>query len=84
MSRAEKFEDEKRRIIESAFSKKEADGSGIEAYDRLVSSDRRKRKEHLLTVVLLLSLRIIHYPHPHSRRLRVSLYPSAATVAASK
>ena len=29
ISRAEKFEDEKRRIIESAFSKKEPDGSGI-------------------------------------------------------
>ncbi|KAL8726849.1 MAG: hypothetical protein Q9166_006465 [cf. Caloplaca sp. 2 TL-2023] len=28
MSRAEKFEDEKRRIIESCFSKKDADGSG--------------------------------------------------------
>ena len=28
MSRAEIFEDEKRRIIESCFSKKEADGSG--------------------------------------------------------
>ena len=28
MSRAEKFEDEKRRIIDSAFSKKEPDGSG--------------------------------------------------------
>ena len=28
MSRAEMFEDEKRRIIESCFGKKEADGSG--------------------------------------------------------
>ena len=28
MSRAEKFEDEKRRIIESCFSKRDADGSG--------------------------------------------------------
>lgn len=29
MSRAEKFEDEKRRIIESCFGKKEPDGSGM-------------------------------------------------------
>lgn len=28
MSRAETFEDEKKRIIESSFAKKEADGSG--------------------------------------------------------
>jgi exocyst complex component 1 len=28
MSRAEKFEDEKRRFIESCFSKKDNDGSG--------------------------------------------------------
>ena len=34
MSRAEKFEDEKRRIVESAFSKKEPDGSGIKFHDR--------------------------------------------------
>lgn len=29
MTRAEKFEDEKRRIIESCFGKKEADGTGM-------------------------------------------------------
>jgi hypothetical protein len=29
MSRAEQFEDEKRRIIESCFSKKDIDGSGM-------------------------------------------------------
>lgn len=29
MTRAEKFEDEKRRIIESCFGKKEADGSSM-------------------------------------------------------
>lgn len=28
MSRAEKFEDEKRRIVESCFNKKDTDGSG--------------------------------------------------------
>ncbi|KAK2756221.1 hypothetical protein FQN54_005629 [Arachnomyces sp. PD_36] len=32
MSRAEKFEDEKRRIIQSCFSKKDPDGSVIESY----------------------------------------------------
>ncbi|KAL8803419.1 MAG: hypothetical protein Q9223_006317 [Gallowayella weberi] len=32
MSRAEKFEDEKRRIIESCFSKRDADGSVTESY----------------------------------------------------
>ncbi|KAI1980411.1 GTP-Rho binding exocyst subunit [Ophidiomyces ophidiicola] len=32
MSRAEKFEDEKQRIIQSCFSKKEPDGSVIESY----------------------------------------------------
>ncbi|KAL9115207.1 MAG: hypothetical protein Q9227_001001 [Pyrenula ochraceoflavens] len=32
MNRAEKFEDEKRRIIESCFSKKDPDGSQIESY----------------------------------------------------
>ena len=32
MSRAEKFEDEKRRIVESCFSKKEPDGSPSESY----------------------------------------------------
>ncbi|KAL8710745.1 MAG: hypothetical protein Q9220_004763 [cf. Caloplaca sp. 1 TL-2023] len=32
MSRAEKFEDEKKRIIESCFSKKDADGSVTESY----------------------------------------------------
>ncbi|KAL1957420.1 hypothetical protein VTO42DRAFT_5988 [Malbranchea cinnamomea] len=32
MSRAERFEDEKRRIIQSCFSKKDADGSIIESY----------------------------------------------------
>ncbi|KAL8783463.1 MAG: hypothetical protein Q9213_004600 [Squamulea squamosa] len=32
MSRAEKFEDEKRRIIESCFNKKDADGSVSESY----------------------------------------------------
>lgn len=29
MSRAEKFEDEKRRIVESCFGKKEPDGSSM-------------------------------------------------------
>ena len=29
MSRAEKFEEEKRRIIESCFNKKDTDGSGM-------------------------------------------------------
>lgn len=29
MTRAEKFEDEKRRIVESCFGKKEADGSSM-------------------------------------------------------
>lgn len=29
MSRAERFEDEKRRIIESCFSKRDDDGSGV-------------------------------------------------------
>ena len=33
MSRAEKFEDEKRRIIESCFGKKEPDGSGTASVD---------------------------------------------------
>ncbi|KMP05161.1 hypothetical protein CIRG_04842 [Coccidioides immitis RMSCC 2394] len=32
MSRAEKFEDEKQRIIQSCFSKKEPDGSVVESY----------------------------------------------------
>ncbi|KAF4216436.1 hypothetical protein CNMCM5878_007095 [Aspergillus fumigatiaffinis] len=32
MSRAEKFEDEKRRIIQSCFSKKDSDGSLVESY----------------------------------------------------
>ncbi|WEW58346.1 GTP-Rho binding exocyst subunit [Emydomyces testavorans] len=32
MSRAEKFEDEKQRIIQSCFSKQESDGSTIESY----------------------------------------------------
>lgn len=30
MTRAEKFEDEKRRIIESCFGKREADGSSMQ------------------------------------------------------
>lgn len=29
MSRAERFEDEKRRIIESCFNKRDDDGSGV-------------------------------------------------------
>lgn len=33
MSRAEKFEDEKKRIIESCFGKKETDGSGTAALE---------------------------------------------------
>ncbi|KAF7126042.1 hypothetical protein CNMCM5793_002401 [Aspergillus hiratsukae] len=32
MSRAEKFEDEKRRIVQSCFSKKDSDGSSVESY----------------------------------------------------
>lgn len=31
-ARAERFEDEKRRIIESAFAKKDDDGSQVESY----------------------------------------------------
>lgn len=38
MSRAEKFEDEKRRIIESCFSKRDADGSGQPCYGSLMSA----------------------------------------------
>lgn len=38
MSRAEKFEDEKRRIIESCFSKRDADGSGQPSHDALMSA----------------------------------------------
>ena len=39
LSRAEKFEDEKRRIIESAFVKKDPDGAGIDLGELRIYND---------------------------------------------
>lgn len=69
-SRAEKFEDEKRRIIESCFGKREADGSGMLRTTFVVAMGATLAKSfglaHKLIISLLNSLGILHYPHTNS------------------
>lgn len=55
MSRAEKFEDEKRRIIESCFGKKEPDGSG--------TASKQFKEFGLRLTVIFNSVGILHNAH---------------------
>lgn len=62
MNRAEKFEDEKRRIIESCFSKRDADGSCQKSLPSL-------EPKYIVDVCGLMqpsdSQRVLYYPHPN-------------------
>ena len=84
MTRAEKFEDEKRRIIESCFGKKEADGSSMQN-SRLMkmrllfflSLVKKVPSNLALTPHWFISFRVIHNPHPSRRRRCTSVIASA-------
>jgi hypothetical protein len=69
MSRAEKFEDEKRRIIETCFGKKEDDGSSEVLRLPIESLEADSH-----------SIRILHHAHPHRRRWSISFDSSSSRV----
>ena len=87
MSRAEKFEDEKRRIIESCFGKKETDGSStlrpawVESRHRLMSGRVQLEQAN---VSFGISLRIVHHPYTDPGRCCTSIKPSTPTVTVGK
>lgn len=86
MSRADKFEDEKRRIIESCFGKRETDGSGSLRTASVIAKSVPVAEGfgflYKLIVFLLNSLGIIHYPHTNPRRCCASFDPAAGPIAA--
>lgn len=88
MSRAEKFEDEKRRIIESCFGKRETDGSGTLRTASVIAKSVSVAEGfgilYKLIVFLLNSLGIIHYPHTNSRRCCASFDSAADPIAAGE
>lgn len=89
VSRAEKFEDEKRRIIESCFGKREIDGSSTSRAAFVILGgggpcSKAFRLVYKLMISLFLSFRIIHYPHPNSRRCCASIDPATGAIAAGE
>lgn len=76
-SRAERFEDEKQRIIESCFSKRDDDGSGAlpTSLPKLSITVPSPRLTLYLSVC---SSRDLHYPSQNHRVLDIPYRPAAA------
>ena len=64
MSRAEKFEDEKRRIIDSCFAKQDESGGCMQSTDQSCDT--------LRLILILCSGRIVYHAHQNPRRCAVS------------